>query len=164
MRRSPTSRSSTPVAPRACSGSAAPYLTGHELDDSGGGWRDGLAAHVALQIGYLADRGHTRIALALPDREHPAGRGAAALRRPGGQHARPGAAGPGHAARVAGLRHRMAVPGPPSGIPRAQPGVTAVAAFDDDVALRILAALRDLGLRAPGDLAVIGYDDTGTAR
>ena len=33
------------------------------------------------------------------------------------------------------------------------PAVTAVAAFDDDVALRVLAAMRDLGLAAPGDLA-----------
>jgi DNA-binding LacI/PurR family transcriptional regulator len=38
--------------------------------------------------------------------------------------------------------------------------VTAVAAFDDDAALRILTALHDLGLNAPGDLAVIGFDDT----
>jgi DNA-binding LacI/PurR family transcriptional regulator len=42
----------------------------------------------------------------------------------------------------------------------AHPEVTAVAALDDDVALRILAALRDLGLAAPRDLAVIGFDDT----
>ena len=39
--------------------------------------------------------------------------------------------------------------------------MTAVAAFDDDVALRVLAAMRDLGLAAPGDLAVIGFDDNG---
>lgn len=32
-------------------------------------------------------------------------------------------------------------------------GVSAVAAFDDEVALRVLAALRDLGRAAPGDLA-----------
>jgi DNA-binding LacI/PurR family transcriptional regulator len=36
----------------------------------------------------------------------------------------------------------------------------AVAAFGDDVALRALTALRDLGLTGPGDLAVIGFDDT----
>jgi DNA-binding LacI/PurR family transcriptional regulator len=42
----------------------------------------------------------------------------------------------------------------------ARAGVTAVAAFDDDVALRTLTALHDLGLDAPGDLAVIGFDDT----
>jgi DNA-binding LacI/PurR family transcriptional regulator len=33
------------------------------------------------------------------------------------------------------------------------PAVTAVAAFDDDMALCVLAAMRDLGLAAPGDLA-----------
>ena len=40
------------------------------------------------------------------------------------------------------------------------PEVTAVAAFDDDVALRMLAALHDLGVAVPDELAVIGYDDT----
>lgn len=40
-------------------------------------------------------------------------------------------------------------------------GVTAVAAFDDDVALRVLAAMRAAGLCAPDDLAVIGFDDNG---
>jgi DNA-binding LacI/PurR family transcriptional regulator len=38
--------------------------------------------------------------------------------------------------------------------------VTAVAAFDDDIAVRTLTALHDLGLNAPGDLAIIGFDDT----
>lgn len=38
--------------------------------------------------------------------------------------------------------------------------MTAFAAFDDDVALLILAAARDLGLSVPGDIAVIGFDDT----
>lgn len=41
----------------------------------------------------------------------------------------------------------------------AHPAVTAVAAFDDDAAIRTLTALQDLGLSAPGDLAVIGFDD-----
>jgi len=36
-----------------------------------------------------------------------------------------------------------------------------MAAFDDDVALRALAAMRELGLAAPADLAVIGFDDNG---
>jgi DNA-binding LacI/PurR family transcriptional regulator len=39
--------------------------------------------------------------------------------------------------------------------------VSAVAAVDDDVALRLLAAMRERGLSAPGDLAVIGFDDNG---
>jgi DNA-binding LacI/PurR family transcriptional regulator len=41
----------------------------------------------------------------------------------------------------------------------ADPPVTGVCAFNDDVALAVLAALRSLGLRAPQDLAVIGVDD-----
>ncbi len=41
----------------------------------------------------------------------------------------------------------------------ADPPVTAICAFNDEVALAVLAALRSLGLRAPQDLAVIGVDD-----
>lgn len=144
------------VAPRAVLRFGEPYLTGHELDDTGGGWRDGLAAHVAAQIGYLASRGHTRIAYALPDRETPL--------RPVRLR---------FADRIAeklGLSPVAAFSIPPfrtyaadslEKFRAANPGVSAVAAFDDDVALRLLAAIRDLGLAAPGDLAVIGFDDNG---
>ena len=144
------------IAPRAVLRFGEPYLTGHELDDSGGGWRDGLAAHVSAQVGYLAKRGHTGIAYALPDREAPL----RAVRL-----------------RFADLAAEMLglPPVAPFSIPvsrtgaadslaeirAAHPAVTAVAAFDDDVALRVLAAMRDLGLAAPGDLAVIGFDDNG---
>src|SRR6516164_7998736 len=109
------------IAPRAVLRFGEAYLTGHELDDSGGGWRDGLAAHVAAQLGYLADRGHASIALALPARDTP----------------------------LRDIRLRFAN----------QAAVSAVAAFDDDVALRVLVAARDLGLAVPGDLAVIGFDE-----
>ena len=144
------------IAPRAVLRFGEPYLTGHELDDSGGGWRDGLAAHVSAQIEYLAKRGHTRIAYALPDRETPLR--AVRLRF----------------ADLAAERFGLS-PVAPFSIPvsrtgaadslaeirAAHPVATAVAAFDDDVALRVLAAMRDLGLAAPGDLAVIGFDDNG---
>ncbi len=43
-------------------------------------------------------------------------------------------------------------------------GVTAVCAYNDEVALAVLAGLRLLGLDAPGDLAVIGVDDIPVAR
>jgi len=144
------------VAPRAVLRFGEPYLTGHELDDSGGGWRDGLAAHVTAQLGYLASRGHTRIALALPDRETP-------LREVRLRFAN-------QAAEMLGLPPVIAFSIPSSRTDAADslsqlrvtaPAVTAVAAFDDDVALRVLAAMRDLGLTAPGDLAVIGFDDNG---
>jgi DNA-binding LacI/PurR family transcriptional regulator len=144
------------IAPRAVLRFGEAYLTGHELEDSGGGWRDGLAAHVSAQVGYLASRGHTRIAYALPAPETP-------LRAVRLRFAN-------QAANRLGLP-----PVAPFSIPvfrtgaadslakirAAQPAVTAVAAFDDDVALRVLAAIRDLGLAAPGDLAVIGFDDNG---
>ncbi|GAA5065056.1 DNA-binding LacI/PurR family transcriptional regulator [Thermocatellispora tengchongensis] len=43
-------------------------------------------------------------------------------------------------------------------------GVTAVCAFNDEVAIALLAGLRAAGLAAPADLAVIGVDDTPMAR
>lgn len=144
------------IAPRAVLRFGEPYLTGHELDDSGGGWRDGLAAHVSAQVGYLAGRGHTRIAYALPDRETP-------LRAVRLRFAD-------RAAEMLGLSpvapfsipvFRTGAADSLAAIRAAHPAVTAVAAFDDDVALRVLAAMRDLGLAAPGDLAVIGFDDNG---
>jgi DNA-binding LacI/PurR family transcriptional regulator len=152
------------LSPRAVLRFGEPYLTGHELDDSGGGWRDGLAAHVAAQVGHLAGRGHTRIALALPDRDTPlrgvrrrfADQAAAALGLPplppltlpgSRSHSQPSS----RTDPADSLREFLA----------AQPGITAVAAFDDDVALRVLAAMRSLGLNAPADLAVIGFDDNG---
>jgi DNA-binding LacI/PurR family transcriptional regulator len=143
------------IAPRAVLRFGEPYLTGHELDDSGGGWRDGLAAHVAAQVGYLAGQGHTRIAYALPDRETP-------LRAVRLRFAD-------RAAEMLGLSPvaPFSIPASRTGAAdslaevRTRPGLTAVAAFDDDVALRVLAAMRDLGLAAPGDLAVIGFDDNG---
>ncbi|GAB1640379.1 LacI family DNA-binding transcriptional regulator [Krasilnikovia sp. MM14-A1259] len=42
-------------------------------------------------------------------------------------------------------------------------GVTAVCAYNDEVALAVLAGLRVCGLRAPGDLAVVGVDDIPAA-
>jgi len=144
------------IVPRAVLRFGEAYLTGRELDDSGGGWRDGLAAHVAAQVGYLAGRGHTRMALALPARETPL---CAVRQRFADQAA--AARGlpplvpftiPADAAKAADCRSALA----------ALAGeVTAVAAFDDDVALRVLAAMRAAGLTAPADLAVIGYDDNG---
>jgi DNA-binding LacI/PurR family transcriptional regulator len=151
------------IVPRAVLRFGEPYLTGRELDDSGGGWRDGLAAHVTAQVGYLADRGHTRIALALPARDTPlrsvrqrfADQAAAALGLPPLvpftlPHSR-SATGSSRTSAADPLGALLTLPDP----------VTAVAAFDDDVALRVLAAMRSLGLSAPGDLAVIGFDDNG---
>lgn len=142
------------ISPRAVLRLPGNYLAaGHELDD--GGWEGGFAANVLVQVRYLADRGHARIAAALPDGDPPLG----PVRE---RFAREAAA-------------RTGVPEPPTVVvPRARPAaveavrrfraahgtVTAVAAYDDEVAMRVLAAVRALGLSAPGDLAVIGFDDT----
>jgi DNA-binding LacI/PurR family transcriptional regulator len=142
------------ISPRAVIRLPGNYLApGHELDD--GGWEGGFAANILVQVRYLADRGHTGIALALPDGDPPLG----PVRV---RFAREAAA-------------RTGIPAPPVlVVPRSRPAaveavrdfraehdaVTAVAAYDDDVALRVLAAMRALGLAAPGDLAVIGFDDT----
>lgn len=45
----------------------------------------------------------------------------------------------------------------------ADPQVTGICAFNDDVAMSVLAGLRHLGLEAPGDLAVIGVDNSPAA-
>jgi DNA-binding LacI/PurR family transcriptional regulator len=43
-------------------------------------------------------------------------------------------------------------------------GVTGVCAYNDEVALAVLAGVRELGLTVPADLAVIGVDDIPPAR
>jgi DNA-binding LacI/PurR family transcriptional regulator len=188
------SRLAGAIFPRAVLRFGEPYLTGRELDDTGGGRRDGLAAHVAAQVGYLASRGHARIALALPAPDTPlravrqrfADQAAAALGLPplvpfvlpaGQARGAAGAPGPvratapessgaGTAARPGSARTVESASGTGAGdalhaLLAADGGVTAIAAFDDDVALRVLAAMRSAGLSAPGDLAVIGFDDNG---
>ena len=151
------------IAPRAVLRFGEPYLTGRELDDSGGGWRDGLAAHVTAQVGYLAARGHRRIGLGLPARDTPlrsvrqrfADQAAAALGlAPLVPFTLPGPRSTSASSRTTAAESLTALLALPD-------RVTAVAAFDDDVALRVLAAMRALGLSAPGDLAVIGFDDNG---
>jgi len=141
------------IAPRAVLEFAQGYLRpGHEFDD--GGWDGGLAGNTAVQLGYLAARGHARVALALPDGDPPLGQ--VRLR-----FAREAAAMLDLAPLTSFVVPRSRVAGATAvrDFLAAEPGVTAVAAFDDDVALRILTALRDLGLTVPGDLAVIGFDD-----
>jgi DNA-binding LacI/PurR family transcriptional regulator len=43
-------------------------------------------------------------------------------------------------------------------------GVTGICAYNDEVALAVLAGMRGHGLAAPADLAVVGVDDIPSAR
>ncbi|MFD5223036.1 LacI family DNA-binding transcriptional regulator [Streptomyces tendae] len=144
------------IAPRAVIRFGETYLTGRELDDLGGGWRDGLAAHAAMQLRHLVESGHSVVAVALPDTESPLA--ATRLKFTG------------HAARNLGIQvprtfvtpcERSACAEAVDAFLSGAPEVTAFAGFNDDVALRVLMALRDLGRRVPDDVAVIGFDDNG---
>jgi DNA-binding LacI/PurR family transcriptional regulator len=146
------------VVPRAVLSFGAPYEEGAGLEDAGGGWRDGLAAHVAMQITYLVERGHTEIGLALPD---GVTHRAEAHRQFAAQTAeRLGVRPP---EEVVIPRSRTGARNALRSTRDARPSMTAVAAFDDACAVGVLAAMADLGLRAPEDLAVIGYDETDYA-
>ncbi|MFE9602424.1 LacI family DNA-binding transcriptional regulator [Streptomyces hokutonensis] len=141
------------IAPRAVLRFAEAYLSGHEPDEED--WRNGFAAHAALQIRYLASRGHSRMAMALPGDDTPLTDlrlrfARATTDRLGLPPLIPFAVPRPRDAGTAAVRAFLA----------AHEEVTAVAAFDDDIALRTLTALLDLGLSVPFDMAVIGYDDT----
>lgn len=141
------------ISPRAVLGMPDYLAPGHELDD--GGWDGGLAGNTAVQLRYLADRGHAQVAVALPDGVPPLG--PVRLRFAREAAARVGLPPP---LDLAVPRERAGAADAIRAFHDAHPTVTALAAFDDDVALRILAGARDLGLSVPGDLAVIGFDDS----
>ena len=142
------------VRPRAVISLSGLYTPGRD-DSDDGGWVDGLAAHSAVQIRHLADAGHTSLAIALPDDPHWDRLARARLR-----FARESAATldlpaplelriPMDVAEVAALVRDLLA---------AHPTVTAIAAFDDGVALRIMRALRSLGVVVPDQVAVMGFD------
>ncbi|QAY74210.1 LacI family transcriptional regulator [Agromyces protaetiae] len=120
------------------------------------GDRAGLAFHTRTQLGHLVARGHRRIAFALPDVP------GAALAATRAEHVTA-------IARELGLELERVMPidlgddrGRRASAMRAlvdETSVTAVAGYSDEVALAVLGAIADLGLSAPDDLAVIGFDD-----
>ena len=142
------------VRPRAVISLSGLYSPGRE-DSDDGGWVDGLAAHSAVQIRHLAQAGHTSLAIALPDDSHWDRLASARLR-----FARESAAHLGLAQPVE-LRIPMdvaAVANRLRDLLAAHPSLTAIACFDDGVALRIMRALRSLEITVPDQIAVMGFD------
>jgi DNA-binding LacI/PurR family transcriptional regulator len=143
------------ASPRAFIDFAANYGSGRELAD--GGWEDGLAAHTAAQIGHLAAHGHAHLAMAMP--QDPTTFADVRLDFATQATQRLG---------LPALRS-FTMPRPDEGGAAAlaelldSGKVTAIAGFNDEVALRVLKAAGQIGCSVPADLAVIGYDATDYA-
>jgi DNA-binding LacI/PurR family transcriptional regulator len=120
-------------------------------------YRDAFSAQADVPVQYLAEQGHRHIAAVLPDT--PELQALAGLKERLIQQAT-------HAAGMADCLTLIL----PDDLDAAEerlrafrsehPEVTAALAYNDDLALVTLAAMRHIGLRAPQDLAVIGFDDT----
>lgn len=143
------------VRPRAVISLSGLYGPGSDAA-ADGGRVDGLAAHSAVQVRHLAEAGHRHIAFALPEVDRAARLSAARL----------GFAG--EAAVMLGLERplELRLPIDPTDAASrvidfltAHPQVTAIATFDDVVALRLLPVLHTLDIAVPARLAVIGFDD-----
>ncbi|MET9088957.1 substrate-binding domain-containing protein [Streptomyces sp. NPDC004237] len=134
----------------------------HLLSLDGGDGEDRFRERAidAAQARHLFDRSHRRLDYALPEAISP--------RRPVAQQRLTGAIGEATARRAPATapahlpldRHAIALQLRQW---RAD-GISAVDAPDDLVVLGILAALHDLGLSVPGDLAVIGADNHAQSR
>jgi DNA-binding LacI/PurR family transcriptional regulator len=112
-----------------------------------------------LQAGHLIGRGHRRIGYAMP--AHPGLREMAEDRLAGVAEA---CADAGLAAPVVLSTSLEIAPAAAAVGQWTSQSVTAVCAFNDETAIALLAGLREQGLAAPADLAVIGVDDIPTAR
>ncbi|UQU61325.1 LacI family transcriptional regulator [Couchioplanes caeruleus] len=112
-----------------------------------------------LQAAHLADAGHVRLGYAYPDDARV--RIFAEPRLDGVRAACAGRALPEPEVYTVALEAGAA-----AAAVRAwrSAGVTAVCAYNDDVALAVLAGMRGTGLAAPADLALIGVDDLPAAR
>jgi DNA-binding LacI/PurR family transcriptional regulator len=118
---------------------------------------DVFSAQAEVPVQYLVDRGHRHLATVMPDT--PELQALAGLRERLIRQATQAAGLAGHPTLVLpgdldAARERVRV------FRAEHPNVTAILAYNDDLALVTLAAMRHIGLRAPEDLAVIGFDDT----
>lgn len=125
--------------------------------DLGLHWGQGMAYHATTQLRHLVDRGHSVVACVMPAEEENS--------------------------RYVKLRtknfisaaEQLAIPTPEfvfveserdkaastlNEFTATHPAVTALACYSDEIALLTLSAMKSLGLQAPEDLAVIGFDES----
>jgi DNA-binding LacI/PurR family transcriptional regulator len=112
-----------------------------------------------LQAEHLAARGHTRLGYAYPDDER-----LRIFAEPRLDGARAGCRSEGLAEPVLHTVPLDADAAADAVRRWRDDGVTGVCAYNDEVALAVLAGMRRHGLHAPADLAVVGVDDIPVAR
>ncbi|MGW6500889.1 LacI family DNA-binding transcriptional regulator [Nonomuraea angiospora] len=120
-----------------------------------------MGAPGRIQAHYLIEQGHTRLGYALP--EHPRLHGIAQARL-----AQVAAVCAEHGLQPPTARRLPLEPSAAAAAVaawRTEPGSpTAICAYNDDVAIALLAGARSLGLAVPDDVAVIGVDDGPMAK
>lgn len=142
------------ISPRTVVNIAEPFAA-DDPDNPEGGAVYGMVSHTVTQLGYLVKRGHTHLAFALPAlgspfQEQRQEHVIEVTEQLGINTMTPFRIGKTRDATAEAITRLCA----------ALPKVTAIAAFDDETALAILAALPEIGLTAPTDLAVIGFGDS----
>lgn len=151
-----TDRLIAAISPRAVLDLDRLYFS-DDSEIADGGWTDGLAAHTAVQIRYLAEQGHVGLGMAL--REGADVERLAAIRLEYARRTIDDLGLPALANLTVGRssdEDQRAL----AGFLQRHPAVTAIAGLDDEAALRVLAAARHLGIEVPARLAVIGFDDS----
>ncbi|HEX6518786.1 MAG TPA: LacI family DNA-binding transcriptional regulator [Streptosporangiaceae bacterium] len=114
-----------------------------------------------LQVHHLADIGHRRLGFAMPEDDRL--QAFTAPRRDGVIQACAERGLPAPMVLTVPLDAAAAAPAVRQWA-AAEPPVTGLCGYNDEVALAVLAGMRKLRLHAPGDLAVIGVDDIPAAR
>lgn len=114
-----------------------------------------------LQVHHLAEAGHRRLGFAMPDDDRL--QAFTAPRRDGVTHACAERGLPAPMVLTIPLDAAAAAPAVRQWV-AAEPPVTGICGYNDEVALAVLAGMRKLRLDAPGDLAIIGVDDIPAAR
>lgn len=114
-----------------------------------------------LQVHHLAAGGHRRLGFAMPDDDRL--RSFTAPRLAGVSQACAGLGQPAPVVVTVPLDATAAAAAVQRWV-AAEPAVTGICGYNDEVALAVLAGMRERELTAPGDLAVIGVDDIPAAR